>query len=428
MAVEVYRPPATRVRRGLAYASPLMARARTLTRSWFYPVRGPFTSVVLTVNGTSTAEMAVSTQTALAVGAVYAALGIYADLIGTLPVRRYRGEWERMRLPPFVERPAGAPVGWTDEIGQTIWSLLLRGNAYLIPTTYDATEYPETFWVADPDAMTLDQARNGGLQYRYYQGNGIPPLVWSDPAPDELLHLRWQRPPGAVLGVGVLDAQGAAGGTLAGAYFTERFAADVMSNPTPPALLTHPLRLNATQAGDLQNQWADSVGRSRAVPAVLSGGITYQPLNVTARDVQLIESRKWNAGAIATLFRLPPYMLGGSTGDALTYSTVEGENTRLWTNALQPMCVRLERAIGGAWTPSGQRLRFVPDSILRSQTLDRYNAHKVGIDAGFETVDEARELENRAPLPRVAPSTLPEAPAPEVAPDDVMTPGDGGNP
>jgi HK97 family phage portal protein len=134
------------------------------------------------------------------------------------------------------------------------------------------------------------------------------------------------------------------------------------------------------------------------MPAVLSGGIKYTPLTLTASDVQLIESRKWNATAIATLFGLPAYMLGGDTGSSLTYSTVEGENTRLWTDALQPMATRLERGIGGAWTPNGQRLRFVPDAILRSQTLDRYNAHKIALDAGFETVDEIRAFENLPPM------------------------------
>jgi HK97 family phage portal protein len=178
----------------------------------------------------------------------------------------------------------------------------------------------------------------------------------------------------------------------------------------PPAVLEHPLRLNSAQATELQTQWADSVARARSVPAVLSGGIKFSPLTVTPRDVQLIESRQWNATAIATLLGLPPYLLGGSTGDSLTYSTVEGENTRLWTNALQPMCVRLERAIGGAWTPAGQRLRFVPDALLRSQTLDRYQAHRIALGDGvaFATVDEIRSLENRGPMPDAPPEPAPE--------------------
>jgi HK97 family phage portal protein len=419
MAAELV-PVTARAGRTRDRARSLIAFGRQIRRAYFLPVQGPFTSVILT-NGTTTAALPVTQQTALAIGAIYSALGIYADLIGTMPVRRYRGDWVRLPLPAFVEHPAGVPVGWTDEVGQAIWSLLLRGNAYLIPTSWDATGYPTTFYVADPDAMRVQITQSGRVEYSYPTGPGTERQTWTDPTPDELLHVRWQRPPGALLGVGVLDAQGGPGGTLAGNWYTERYASDLMQNPTPPAVLQHPLRLNADQAAALQDQWALSLGRSRAVPAVLSGGITYQPLTVTARDVQLIEARKWNAGQIATIFRLPPYMLGGSTGDALTYSTVEGENTRLWTNALQPMAIRLERAIGGGWTPLGQRLRFVPDAILRSQTLDRYNAHKIGIDAGFETVDEVRELENLAPLPGDEP---PPEPVPMPAPETELPAND----
>jgi len=126
-----------------------------------------------------------------------------------------------------------------------------------------------------------------------------------------------------------------------------------------------------------------------------------------------MEQRKWNASEIATMFGLPPYMVGGSTGDSLTYATVEGEMIRLWTTALMPMTVRLERALS-AWLPLGQRLRFVPDSLLRSQTLDRYNAHKIALETGFETLAEVRDLENLPPLPATPAVEPPPPPTPEV--------------
>lgn len=405
-------------------AGRVRSRAREIARQWtppgWWPVQGPFTSIFVTGDG-SAGWMPVSTSTALAVGAVYSALGYYADLIGTMPVRRFRGEAERLPLPPFAAAPAGIPIGWTDQIGQVIWSLLLRGNAYLIPTSFEQTNgYPAAFYVANPDAMTVSRAASGSIEYRErasVYAASPDDRIYIDPDPGELLHLRWQTPPGSFLGVGILDTQGGPGGQLAAAGATQRYAADLMANPVPPAILEHPLRLDAPQAAALQAQWSDSIARARAVPAVLSGGIKYSPLTVSASDVQLIESQRWNASAIASLFRLPPYYLAGDTGSSLTYSTVEGENTRLWTDALQPMANRLEAGIGGAWTPHGQRLRFVPDAFLRSQTLDRYNAHKIGLEAGFLTIDEVRALENLPPLE-------PETEPPPAGPPELM-PGGG---
>jgi len=379
-----------------------------IARTFYNLFQGPYTSVMLYDDPASTlTPVRVSEQCALSIAAVYRSLAVYADLLGTMPVRRYRGDSERLPLPQFVEHPAGADVGWTDEIGQLVWSVLLRGDGYAVPTSYDAAGYPATFAVLDPNRMTAEWSETGigRIDYRYRTGGAD--LLWQNPSPLELLHVRWQRPPGSPCGVGILDANAYPGGTLAGAWAANYFASELMTNPSPPAVLTHPLRLNEKQAQDLQSQWATSVGRSRSVPAVLSGGITFAPLSLSARDAHLMEQRKWNASEIATMFGLPPYMVGGSTGDSLTYATVEGEMIRLWTTALMPMTVRIERSLS-AWLPHGQRLRFVPDALLRSQTLDRYNAHKLGIEAGFETVDEARELENRPPLDQVP--AVPAAP------------------
>lgn len=381
----------------------VLDRVRGVARSWgsWWPVPGPYTSVVVSDTDAGVWNWPVTQRCALAVGAVYSALGIYADNIGTLPVQCLRG-YEQLPEPSFVSRPAGDTVGWSVEVGQILWSLLLRGNAYLLPTSWDYRGYPSTFVVLNPDAVKVERMDNGRPRYSWRAAHG-PDVVMDDPRTDKLLHIKWQVPPGSFLGVGILDVNAGPGSTLAGAVATEKYSAELMANPVPPAVLTHPLRLNAAQAADLQTQWQSSVGRARAVPAVLSGGITYAPLNVTPRDVELIESRRYNATGIATMFRVPPYMLGGTTGDPLTYSTVEGEMSRLWVMTLQPMCMRLSRHLE-AWIPAGQRLRFNPDALLRTQTLDRYNAHEIALRAGFETVDEVRALENRGPMPAAPPA------------------------
>jgi hypothetical protein len=48
--------------------------------------------------------------------------------------------------------------------------------------------------------------------------------------------------------------------------------------------------------------------------------------------------------------------------------------------------------------PRTQQVRFNTDGLIRVATLDRFRAHQIGINAGFETVDEVRAMERREPL------------------------------
>jgi phage portal protein BeeE len=43
--------------------------------------------------------------------------------------------------------------------------------------------------------------------------------------------------------------------------------------------------------------------------------------------------------------------------------------------------------------PRGQEAHFNIEALLRSDTLTRYNAHKLGIEAGFLTIEEVRAIE-----------------------------------
>jgi HK97 family phage portal protein len=94
---------------------------------------------------------------------------------------------------------------------------------------------------------------------------------------------------------------------------------------------------------------------------------------------------------------VPPEMIAAESGNSLTYANVEQRGLDFLTYAVRPWLVRLETAIS-ALLPSTQTVRFNPDALVRVALKDRYEAHKIGIDAGFLTRNEARELENRPPL------------------------------
>jgi phage portal protein BeeE len=90
-------------------------------------------------------------------------------------------------------------------------------------------------------------------------------------------------------------------------------------------------------------------------------------------------------------------MMGGEGGGHMDYSSPEQRATDLLTWTLRPWLYRVERAVS-TLLPRTQKARFNPGAMLRATLLDRYTAHKLGIDAGWLLPSEVRELEDRPPV------------------------------
>jgi phage portal protein BeeE len=58
--------------------------------------------------------------------------------------------------------------------------------------------------------------------------------------------------------------------------------------------------------------------------------------------------------------------------------------------------------------PSTQRAKFNAGGFVRATLLDRYTAHKLGIEAGWLQRSEVRELEDRPPIPGIDDQEPPE--------------------
>ncbi len=56
--------------------------------------------------------------------------------------------------------------------------------------------------------------------------------------------------------------------------------------------------------------------------------------------------------------------------------------------------------------PRGQYARFNRGSLLRTDLKTRYESYEIGLRAGFLTIAEVRELEDREPLPVTSPRQI----------------------
>ncbi len=167
--------------------------------------------------------------------------------------------------------------------------------------------------------------------------------------------------------------------------------------------------LSPAQASQYKNQWH---ARQVHEVAVLGQGLDYKPVLLSPKDAQFIETRQFDNTAIARLFGIPPHMfLAAVEGSSLTYSNMAQADLSFVRWTLSDYTREIETALT-AVLPSTQTARFNLDGVIRPDTLTRYTAHKLGIEAGWLLPNEVREIEGLKPIRGLDEKPAPVAPAP----------------
>lgn len=348
---------------------------------------------------------------------VYSAVALLAGSIGSLPLVVYRRlergreragnhrMWRLLHVQPNEHMAA-------DEVWELIGAhLLLWGNAFL-GKIRDRNGLVSELWPLRPSRVQVG-VDEGGRRFFILDGEGRYTA-------EDILHIRGLGTDGVVGLSPVQQARQALGAGMALEEFTGTFWANSAS---PGGVLSHPNRLSQPAADRLRAQWKHLHGGSARAGevAVLEEGMEWKSTGMPLEDAQFIETQQFSNLQVAQLFRIPPYMLGAKSGDSLTYSNTESQGIDFVRWSLRRWLVRIEGALlrDPSLFVQGQRFypEFLVDALLRADTKSRYEAYRIAIEAGFLTVEEVRELENRNPIPQEeepvspngVPSQLPEA-------------------
>ncbi len=352
---------------------------------------------LLADQGTPTAAgEAVTTDKALRLSTVWGCVRLLADSVSTLPLHTYRGDdRDPLPTPPLLQRPSAD----FDELGDWLWavvaSLLLRGNAWgVITARAGAGLLPAQVDLVHPDrvAVTVEDGRNviriGGKEY--------------DRA--ELFHVKAFPFPGSMLGLSpIAYAREAIGLGLAAEKYGAKFFGD---SAIPAGVLTSDQHISQEQAERLRDRW-DARHKGRRRIAVLGDGARFQAITIAPEEAQFVETQKLNVATICRIYGIAPEMMGGETAGPLAYSSPEMRSTDFLTLSLRPWLYRVERAVSRL-LPRTQSARFNPGGFARTTLKERYEAHEIGIRAGWLLRSEVRELEDRPPIPGLDASTPPE--------------------
>jgi HK97 family phage portal protein len=330
---------------------------------------------------------AVTVETALRLSTVWGCVRLLADSVSTLPLAVYRGDdRDPIPPPPLLQRPSADFPELADWLWAVMASLLLRGNAWgVITARSGAGLLPAQVDLVHPDrvAVTTEQGRRvirvAGIEY---------PRA-------ELFHVKAFTWPGELLGLSpIAYAREAIGLGLGAEKYGAKFFGDAA---VPSGVLTSDQRIGDDQAERLQARWEQRHKGKRRI-AVLGDGAKFQAITIAPDEAQFIQTQKFSVATICRFYGVPPEMMAGETAGHEAYTSPEMRGTDFLTFSLRPWLTRVERAVSGL-LPSTQTAKFNAGGFVRATLRDRYEAHKVAIEAGFLTVNEVRELEDRPPLP-----------------------------
>jgi len=156
------------------------------------------------------------------------------------------------------------------------------------------------------------------------------------------------------------------------------------------ALLTHPSSLNEKQATDLKASWMRGRLADPAAPAVLSGGVGFETLSLSPKDMALLDLRVFDEQRIAAAFGVPPFLIGLPNPGGMTYSTTTSLFEFHWKATLRPLAAQIAKALTQWALPNGTSIEFNRDEYVRPGLEERARSYQ--ILHGIEDADGARGL------------------------------------
>lgn len=314
--------------------------------------------------------------------------------LASFPIYGLRDGVQR-RLPSWSVNPEPTIyAGWSDFMRALANSLQLSGEAILYATGFDFAGYPSRFVVLNPTMIEVEPDGAGGTMISV-GGDRL--------AASEVLQIRYQTLAGRARGVSPIEWVGR---NLVSAAALERYATDIATHGVW-AVIRHPGNLSAKQRDDLKANWMLARAEGGSAPAVLSGGIELETLQMSPRDMALLDLRVFDEQRICAAFGVPPFLVGLPQAEGLTYANATSLFDFHWRATLRPMASFISEALSSWLLPRGWRIEFNRDEYVRPALGERATAYATlhGIEDATGRVlnaDEIRQTE------RFAGSMVPE--------------------
>lgn len=160
--------------------------------------------------------------------------------------------------------------------------------------------------------------------------------------------------------------------------------------------------LDETRKEQIVADFLDAYESSGQRVLVLEGGIKATTFNQSPVDAQLMDVERITRNRVATVYNLPPHMLGDYSDTS--FSTAEQQMQEFLQLTIIPIVQQWEdelnrKLLSDADYKVGYRFRFDTDSLIRADMVAMANKYQMAIRGGWMRMNEVREREGLPPDP-----------------------------
>lgn len=344
-------------------------------------------------------NVTVNEDTALKLSAVWASVRLIAETIGGLPINAYKLLPDGTRILDNEHQLAqlfkNKPNRYQNrvEFFETMtMQLCLHGNAYAHIQRGTGGKVVSLLPLM-AEQMEVNLLTDGSVVYRYNSGANL--AVY---APESIWHLKLMS--NGIVGLSPLSyARNSVGIGIAS---DDRVKALASNGFKPTGVLTIDKLLKPEQREQIRNQFADLASGSGDPLRVLEAGMAYQQISMNPKDVQLLETRRFQIEDIARFFGVPSVLINDTSASTTWGSGIEQIVQGFYKLGLRPYLERYEASIHNSLLSAADRrsyeFEFDFGALLRGDELTRFQSYKEAINSGFKTINECRQTEGLYPI------------------------------
>ena len=275
---------------------------------------------------------------------------------------------------------------------------LLHGNAYIWLSDFDVMGNVTELMLLNPAQTTVEHEVVGGqIYYRTTHPLTNKPLVLQ---PYQVIHLKHFSTDGLVGKSPIRLVADSLGQKLGMIKHSKKLYEN--GTTTSHALKTQEF-LSPESKTNLRQAWerANTGLSNSAKVAILDAGIELENISMPLKDAQFIETMGFGIREVASIFSVPPYMLGDSSG--LKYSNISHQAMSFLQECLQPILTMIQQEFMYKLLLPNEQTRyeliFDTSEMIKATDIERGQFYEMMVRSNIMTIDECRLLEGYSPMP-----------------------------